>query len=249
MCSCYENQEGCLDIRATNYEVTADVECDDCCTLPTAGIRLTTFNRDTTFRLGDTIVNDLGQQIILLGLVYFASDLQLGVEGELVAAVDSLVLATDTDTFAIAASVARVNRRVTSFTFGTFLDDGQITEVRFNLGLPAEVVGRSVEGPTSNAVSTDPDSLVSEDLAYTTQRLRVVVGPELVDTMVLNVPATLGAVPVTVAVDTFTVRGQNKFVDLNVDYGIWFDTIDFTTMSAEEIAQRLQTNLSQAFSY
>ena len=247
--SCYENQPGCLDIRATNYDVTADTECEGCCTLPMAGFNLTTFNRDTTFRLGDTIVNDLGQQAILLNLVYFISDFRLVVNSANTRPVDSLILATATDTFAVSATVARVNRRTATYRLGTFLDDGMVSGVQFDLGLPAEVSGKSVEGPASNAISTDPDSLVSEELEYTTQRLQIVVGPDLLDTIVLDVPASLGIKVVQIEVDTFTTRGQDKLVDLKVDYGIWFDDIDFTTMSQSEMAERLQSNLAQAFSY
>ena len=33
--SCYEPQEGCLDIDATNYSISADDPCATCCTYPT----------------------------------------------------------------------------------------------------------------------------------------------------------------------------------------------------------------------
>ena len=32
--ACYEDQEGCLDINATNFDVEADINCPDCCTFP-----------------------------------------------------------------------------------------------------------------------------------------------------------------------------------------------------------------------
>jgi hypothetical protein len=36
--ACYERTEGCLDLRATNYNVRADDPCEDCCTFPTLSI-------------------------------------------------------------------------------------------------------------------------------------------------------------------------------------------------------------------
>lgn len=36
--ACYERTEGCLDVRATNYNVRADDPCEDCCTFPTLSI-------------------------------------------------------------------------------------------------------------------------------------------------------------------------------------------------------------------
>ena len=29
--ACFDPPEGCRDIRATNYNVTADIDCEDCC--------------------------------------------------------------------------------------------------------------------------------------------------------------------------------------------------------------------------
>ena len=31
---CYEDRKGCLDLRATNFDIDADRECDGCCVYP-----------------------------------------------------------------------------------------------------------------------------------------------------------------------------------------------------------------------
>lgn len=37
--SCYQKEEGCLDLRAVNFDVTADIPCSDCCTYPALSIK------------------------------------------------------------------------------------------------------------------------------------------------------------------------------------------------------------------
>ena len=37
--ACYEPTEGCLDVRATNFDLDADEGCADCCTYPELSLR------------------------------------------------------------------------------------------------------------------------------------------------------------------------------------------------------------------
>jgi hypothetical protein len=38
--SCYEKEEGCLDIQAVNFDPGADLACEDCCTYPSLSLRV-----------------------------------------------------------------------------------------------------------------------------------------------------------------------------------------------------------------
>ena len=38
---CFEGEEGCLDARALNYDVTADTDCSGCCNYPELQLNFT----------------------------------------------------------------------------------------------------------------------------------------------------------------------------------------------------------------
>jgi hypothetical protein len=70
--ACFETTEGCLDIRAANYDVTADDACPDCCTFPVIDINPTyiwdtlSFSLNTKYPLSgdDSIIVRSAHQII-----------------------------------------------------------------------------------------------------------------------------------------------------------------------------------------
>jgi len=72
--SCYEGSDGCQDIRAVNYDLTADERCDDepCCTYPVIEFRpdyawdTLNFNLNTLYPLsgGDSIIVRYAHQVL-----------------------------------------------------------------------------------------------------------------------------------------------------------------------------------------
>ena len=62
--ACYVESEGCLDRYATNYDLSSDFSCDDCCTYPNFNIN-TEHSINDTILLLDSIYNISGQQIVI----------------------------------------------------------------------------------------------------------------------------------------------------------------------------------------
>jgi len=247
--ACYENQEGCLDILAENYDVTADTECLDCCTYPDLVLSLTQVNGDTTFSLGDTIVNDLGQQTVIIDMVYFLSGFEIEIDGEAKSVADSMLVDNEMDTLAITDDAIAVSRTRGSYIVGELRDRGRITEISFDIGIPSEVNGNTLIVESSNDLTANADTLRNIDNTYSIQRLVLGTGSDLTDTITIEVDASYGGALVVVEIDTTFALGTDKRIPLTVDYSTWFDGIDFTTSTAEEQQQALVSNLSQGFSY
>lgn len=76
--SCYENQQGCLDNYAANYNFAADEECEEvCCTYPNLKFSFTHSFDTLTFVMKDTFVNNKGDAFIVLNQKFYFSDLSV----------------------------------------------------------------------------------------------------------------------------------------------------------------------------
>jgi len=247
LAACYEDREGCLDILGKNYDVTADAECEDCCTYPSLVFSLTQNIGEDGLTFGDTIINNLGDSIRILDYVYFISNVQVILNSEPRQVLDSLAVYRENDTVYIKEDIIRVARSKARYTVGEFRERGPISEVSFDIGLPAILKGNEVNTSSPNDLVTDPDTLRSDTGDYTVQRLQLSVEEGLKDSTIVDVPDSLLARKIIIPTDTVSVAGIDKVINITVDYQYWFDDIDFQNDSDEEIAKQLQTNLSKAF--
>lgn len=248
LASCYENEDGCLDIQATNYDVSADIPCDGCCKYPTLKLKLYQSNDTLSLKLGDTITNNLGHQVRLLKYVYFVSNVAVTIDEKQYYVNDSLAFWDGSDTTWVKNDIFRVRRSTPTYTIGDFRTSGAITNISFDIGIPASVEGKEILTTTDNALYTDSDSLRQSDYTYIIQRLQVATGDNLQDTSIVDVPALFGPRSVSISIDTASIQGKDKVIDLKVDYRHWFDDIDFTSNTQSEISKRLMDNLSESFS-
>ena len=133
---CYEPVEGCLDIDATNYEVTADNECDDCCNLPQMTLLFSYLNNENSFILGDTITS-LNGNIILNDFYFFLSDIALeSDDGQVIIWEDSLRVEDEEGNENYVSNDFRYFDRSTfSATLRGLRFNGVLSSINLNLGL------------------------------------------------------------------------------------------------------------------
>jgi len=165
---------------------------------------------------------------------------------------DSTFIITDLNdtkhTLYVADNFVRVSREKATYTIGELRDIGYVSAIKFKTGLP-DYMDRStfLNSSTSNDLTIDPDSLHSEDLDYTVQRLKIARGIEFTDTVIYDVPAELGFVEVAIELDTTYEAGREKVVNLTVDYQKWFEDINFEMETTTEDIAKLKNNLARAF--
>ena len=245
--ACYQTQDGCLDILSSNYEVGADYECEDCCEYPSLVLRLLQVNGEESFSLGDTIVNNLNIETRVLKIVYLLSGVAITLDGEAAYVNEPIRVQSDQDTIWVRDDFVRVSRIKARYEVGELRERGAISALHFQLGVPAEVDGGLFIDDDKNDLSTDPDSLRLDDRTYVVQRLYLGVGPELKDSIIVDVPASLGLEAVSIPMDTSFAAGKDKELELTVDYAGWFDDIDFVNEEQLEIAKKLKRNLAEGF--
>ncbi|MBI5915806.1 MAG: hypothetical protein HY842_10540 [Bacteroidetes bacterium] len=259
---CYEPQEGCLDIEATNYEVSADDPCGECCKYPTLTLAVqhqvvlpTQLDTFYSFKYSTHYPSpfDTNHFFEVGRSRFFISDLKLvRSDGTAIGVQDSiwLPLVSD-DSVWVEDNFAKADRDIFQpSAIGEIRTDGMFTQVSFTLGLSAL------------ALQTDPDSLPSghplmvtnDTLMYDSSfgyipNLLVLWPDTLADTTPLTFRFTEGKqisldLPQPVAIE----RGFNIKVTLRMNYMAWFDGVDFKNDSPAVMQAKIDGNLSKAFS-
>jgi hypothetical protein len=76
--SCYEDKTGCLDKLASNYDVSADIPCEDnCCTYPKLNLKFTHSFKNGNLTLNSSLQNDINSSFVLLSQKLFLSNICL----------------------------------------------------------------------------------------------------------------------------------------------------------------------------
>lgn len=245
MTACYEDITGCTDIEAKNYNVAADTECtNDCCTYPSLILSIYQARDTFSFRLGDTLTNNLGQQIKVLDYVYTLSDFALTVDTEPVSITDSLSYLSGVDTLKARNDIIAINRNVASYTIGELRSSGLVSALSFQLGIPSGIDGNQIIENGTPLTSTADSLYNSTTHELTSQRWLLARGTDFSDTLLINIPAVVGNQSFAIELDTVMARGFDKTIDLRIDYQHLFDDIDMEdgVMDTTDMKQ-LQTNL------
>jgi len=244
--ACYSPIEGCIDPESTNYNITADDMCDDCCEYPGLELRIFHEQLDTTFNLLDTITNDLGQSISLVDFVYLLSDFTVETVGDNARIQEQVTLSVGDATESVTDDVIRVDRDRFSFDMGTIIFAGNTESISFKVGL-IDVLNENrfaseIEG---HPLTTDPDSLFQADSdTYVFQRLKVAQGIDFLDTVIYDIDH---AVDVKISIIYVSIRGEDKVISIEAQYDQWFTGVDFESMSKEEIEAKIAENTSTIF--
>ncbi|WP_235296346.1 MbnP family protein [Portibacter marinus] len=163
--SCYEKQEGCLDIRARNYDFTADEPCEDCCTFPNMQLRVTHTWGDTTLIRDSVYTNELGQKLKILKAEFLLSDISLLLDNEAYTVIDSVeVIDVNGSIIARADNFAHVRSDRFNYTIGSFDKAQDFTAISFVFG----VNGRF----TNNDLVEDNTMFNDTTLTYTNFKMQ-----------------------------------------------------------------------------
>ncbi|MCB0644893.1 MAG: hypothetical protein KDC44_24775, partial [Phaeodactylibacter sp.] len=155
---CYQDVEGCLDVRAANFDVSADVACLDCCTFP----ELELIFQHRAVRSGDTLNFNYDSIFYLTGfpanpfrieqIRYYISEVVLETTAGDLRVQDTIKLfkqnSSDLQGTPYIDDFLLVDRDFPStYAVGTILGTGTVNAIRFRLGL-SDVVRQ-----------TDPDKV------------------------------------------------------------------------------------------
>jgi len=260
---CYEKQEGCLDIAATNFEVEADRECDECCSYPSLQVtfahRVRSVQQDTFFNLnlGDSLYTLNGIDFFRFDNIrFYISDFQLiQADGTALTTSDQieLTLFDNGDTLAqnVTDDFALVTRtNVSPITIGTIRPEGDFSGIRFNVGVttPANHADPTAF-PNNHPLAEENDLHWSIDSGYVFNRIALFRDTMASDTIPTVLEIGTDELLRTVELDyPFPLKiGFDVTVALQIDYLAWFQGVDIRNDSEAAMIEKIVENITNSF--
>ncbi len=262
LAGCYEPTEGCLDIEATNYDVSADDSCLDCCTYPSLNLLfqhqvVLATQPDTSFALkyGTRYPSpfDTNHFFYIDRGRFFVSDLKLIREnGEELGVTDSFWLPLlNGDSVYLENNFSKHDRDIfKAATIGSIRTSGLFSGVKFTLGLTPTVRQALVDTlPAGHPLAVEDDSLsYLENVGYLPVHLSIrrdtLPGTVPMDFVFTDERQISVPFPQTVSIEKgFIIR-----VTLRLDYMALFEGIDFKNDTESAIRAKIDSQLSNAFS-
>ncbi len=248
--NCQEPTEGCLDVRATNFDVTASKGCaKNCnCTYPSLIVSVNYKMGTGDFYLDSAFTNDIGQKFRIVSAQMYLSDFQLiNNKNQTVRTIDSVALSRANDTIKVLNNYALVGKTVGfDFTIGTFNETGSFPKFRFRLGLD-DVATKTVPSkmPSAHPLSTKADSMyITSQKQYIFNKFVIAKGVNFKDTLRLNIltPKDIEIVKTK----TFT-EGAHVKIPLVVNYLNFFSGVNFAA-AQNQIEEKIVLNTPTVFS-
>lgn len=257
--ACFEPQEGCRDIAATNFDASADRDCEvECCTYPNLQIGVVQHYDTLTYVENQAYPDVNGRPFILRSVAFYLSDFQVFQQGNSYAVTDTVGLftlpLTGTDTLReiFTDDFVLVRRGPLVNPVGTFRNDGSFESIRFRLGLDdrAQRVVPS-KSPTGHPLYTQPDSLwhgrtegfvfmqivVARDTAAGTPSDTISLKKADINNFIFDAPGPF-----------LHETGYNFNILLDVDHKQLLNGIDWTTGDISTWKSQIVANLPATFS-
>jgi len=257
---CYEKEEGCLDIRAVNFNVAADKPCGDCCTYPQLTVRLEhkVVYPDTVlpFRY-DSLYHTTAHPDVKFRfhrVRYYLSGFRLSRSGAAGQVTDSVTLYLpqgpgDTVEVRVVDDFMLADRDfLTPYKIGAWSGDGEFDRLEFTIGVeeglrfsdPSRApAAHPLLAPAGGLNWQEGSGYISNYQQYATEAL-----PS--DT--IRVPITT-SVPVSLNLDPplRIIPGYNIQMILYLNYLAWWEGLDLSTATPAQIEQHYTNQAGEAF--
>lgn len=260
--ACYELKEGCLNIEATNYDVSADDMCPKCCTFPKLSVLVLHYvvspsRPDSVFAVKYATkyqgLLDSNQFFFLDRGRFFISNVKLiRSSGEEVGVKDSVLLPRIIgDSISLENNFSKHDRDILqAASLGTVRTEGMFSGVKFTLGVPQIVLDEvQIDSIKSGALFVRSDTLSYDSLTGIIPTRFIIRPDTLADTPKIDFrfkeprEITLPfAQPVAIE------RGFNIKLVLGFNYSILLQDVDFRNDDAATIRAKIDSQLTNAFS-
>ncbi len=243
--SCYENVEGCLDPDSSNYDVTADIECDDCCKYPQLSMLISHRYGDDSYQLGDTVVTNQGKEFAIDNVHFYFNNFVLNsankayhVENQ-IELTDNTGMATTTPD-----DILLVNPSTFRYSLGTFTHSDKYLSLTCSLG-----VGTNINSAQEIIVESGHSLAIAGDSLYHSPTQRYI------STRILLRQIGVHSVPDTILVfaeydyqldiDVTQERGADTSINIHIDYMEALKELDYTSMTKLQITEIFKNNLRE----
>ena len=264
--ACYQPEEGCIDINATNFQVNADRPCSGCCEYPLIAVDFQhkVVLSDTVYNLvyEDSVYFDgAGNPFYIRDIRFYFSEIRLvRPDGEWAGVTDTILLPVEQPggiiTYEeIEDNFALVNPGIFGQKImGTLRSNGRFKRVAFSLGVPG-IANNADPGafPVGHPLA-DPSMYLGPEagrLFYRIELFRIEAPADTIETRLdISGPEHLRSLelPVGQPDGFFLDPGFNPKVQFRIDYLTWFQDVDLVADDQEVIIQKIVKNATKSFS-
>ena len=259
--SCYEAKEGCLDIKASNFDFDADIDCcieeECCCIYPSLTLDVVhKLYKDSldNFNLGMQYDWPIGNGLFIIeNIRFYLSKFELhgstslhiedSINMDIQNQDGSIGEITVEDNFVL------VQPGVFSYTIGEIQNTGSFDSLSMQYGVYAPANNALPESlPNGHALSVkEPIMQINAFQGYI--NCQVVLKKDTFDTTTndtLNLFST-EQIPFDLIPPQIVDNGLNKTIKLRINYLEWFQGIDFALDNNDELIAKMSNNLASSF--
>lgn len=253
--SCYDHEEGCKDINASNFDVTVDEPCeDDCCNYPKVNLYISfVFDDSISIDTNNYFTNNFGDSLRFKFLRMYLSDFKLtNIDNEEFLLKQEITIGkNENETISyenVNFSSAKIKPEESKYTVGTLSKLSEYKKVKFKFGLDS-TVNHSVIGKISSASALYPstDSMyIDQELGYYFLKMDLEIKNKTTNQIYISGIENIETIVIEESID-FTKREDHSLI-LKLNLNKWFLDIDFNNDSDIQISKKLSNNLGSAFS-
>jgi len=259
--SCFEPEEGCLDIEANNFELSADRDCSkdaqtSCfCTYPNVSIQIEQVFDKASFIANQAYRISSGEIIRISDIQFYISDIQLILsDGQISATLDTITLTITEedqvknnisldDFHLINPSSQRISSLLTSNKSGAF------SQLQFSVGVktPESTTNPTQINSSSHVLAID--SMYLEQEGYIFNRLLVQPDTNTNERLLIQLTKNDGLQRIILDLSNLNKQpGDDISIEtLQINHAKWFDGINFAENTQDEVRRKIVTNTTNVF--
>jgi hypothetical protein len=245
---CYEEQEGCLDVLSSNFNVSADIDCSNCCNYPSLNLSI-----NYPIPPLDSVLQDVnGHSFVVEKLSFYLANVRLlddigsnftlreKVTYDLEDGDGTIQEVEVVNNFMLANAVLPKTVRL-----GTFRAGGPFSNLVIEMSIP-DSLGKAMEGSFDfNHPLSPSNGLLDQGMYHSGRFTLLQTTPDSVrHEYFIEVPP---GNTLNFPISFFPDKGSNLDVNLAFDFSIWLAGLDLTTLDSTRVADSYTSQFIQAF--
>jgi hypothetical protein len=252
--ACGEKKEGCLDIIAANFDVSADKDC--CCTYPELMMNVAhefdtlPFRLDSTYTYNEIDTFAVEQMSLLFSKIHpIKDDIAQLIDDTIHIRIDDAI---GEEQLEIEDNFVLIKPNRFEYVVGTFSEPTTYDGIELNFGLGGDlerILPDSVH-VDGHILQSEGDSIWSADKGYFYLYMKVLpVASEPDNKREIVLSGANHLLEWNIGEQLLADIGYDFEIDVKIDYKILFDGIDFVGDDTETIALKVKQNLISSISF